>query len=32
MVEELFTPEEAGVNNAFPRGPLTAKDLAKKMD
>jgi Pyruvate/2-oxoacid:ferredoxin oxidoreductase delta subunit len=32
MVEELFTPEEAEVNNAFPRGPLTAKDLAKKMD
>jgi len=32
MVEELFTPEEAEVNNAFPRGPLTAKDLAIKMD
>ena len=32
MVEELFTPEEAEVNNAFPREPLTAKDLAKKMD
>ena len=32
MVEELFTPEEAEVNNAFPRGPLTAKDLAKQMD
>ncbi len=32
MVEELFTPEEAEVNNAFPRGPLTAKDLALKME
>jgi len=31
MVEELFTPEEAEVNNALPRGPITAKDMAKKM-
>ena len=31
MVEELFTPEEAEVNNALPRGPVTAKDLAKEM-
>jgi len=32
MVEEMFTPEEAEVNNAFPREPITAKDLAIKMD
>jgi len=32
MVEELFTPEEAEVNNAFPRGPITAIDLSKKME
>jgi Pyruvate/2-oxoacid:ferredoxin oxidoreductase delta subunit len=31
LVEELFTPEEAEVNNAMPRGPFTAKDLAKAM-
>ena len=31
MVEELFTPEEAEVNNALPRGPVTTKDLAKEM-
>jgi hypothetical protein len=31
MAEELFTPEEAEVNNAMPRGPFTAKDLARKM-
>ena len=31
MVEELFTPEEAEVNNAMPRGPFTAKDLAREM-
>jgi Pyruvate/2-oxoacid:ferredoxin oxidoreductase delta subunit len=31
MVEELFTPEEAEVNNAMPRGPTTAKDLAVAM-
>lgn len=32
MVEEMFTPEEAKVNNAFPREPITAKDLAIKMN
>jgi hypothetical protein len=32
MVEELFTPEEAEVNNAFPKEPVTAKDLAIKMN
>ncbi len=31
MVEELFTPEEAAVNNAMPRGPFQAKDLAEAM-
>ena len=31
MVEEMFTPEEAEVNNAMPRGPFTSKDLAKEM-
>lgn len=31
MVEEMFTPEEARVNNAMPRGPFTAGDLAEKM-
>lgn len=31
MVEALFTPEEAEVNNAMPRGPTTAQDLAKAM-
>ena len=31
MVEELFTPEEAGVNNAMPKGLFTAKDMAKLM-
>ena len=28
MVEEMFTPTEAEVNNAMPRGPFTAKDMA----
>ena len=28
MAEELFSPEEAAVNNAMPRGPFTAADLA----
>jgi Pyruvate/2-oxoacid:ferredoxin oxidoreductase delta subunit len=32
LVEELFTPEEAEVNNAMPRGPFTAKDLAGQMN
>lgn len=31
MVEELFTPEEAEVNNAMPTGPSTAGDMAKRM-
>jgi Pyruvate/2-oxoacid:ferredoxin oxidoreductase delta subunit len=31
MVEELFTPAEAEVNNAMPRGPFGAADLAKQM-
>jgi Pyruvate/2-oxoacid:ferredoxin oxidoreductase delta subunit len=31
MVEELFTPEEAGINNAMPKGPFTARDMAKKL-
>jgi len=28
MAQELFTLEEAEVNNALPRGPVTAKDMA----
>jgi hypothetical protein len=31
MAEELFTPAEAEVNNAMPRGPFTANDLAREM-
>jgi Pyruvate/2-oxoacid:ferredoxin oxidoreductase delta subunit len=31
MVEELFTPQEAEVNNAMPEGPFTAKALAATM-
>jgi len=31
LVEELFTPEEAAVNNAMPRGPFKAADLAEIM-
>ncbi|MBI5550663.1 MAG: 4Fe-4S binding protein [Desulfobacterales bacterium] len=31
MVEVMFTPAEAEVNNAMPRGPFTAQDLAKAM-
>jgi len=31
MVEEMFTPEEAEVNNAMPRRPFTAKDMAEQM-
>ncbi|MBW1847264.1 MAG: 4Fe-4S binding protein [Deltaproteobacteria bacterium] len=31
LVETLFTPEEAEVNNAMPRGPVTAADMAKEM-
>ena len=31
MVEEMFTPEEAEVNNSMPRGSFTADDMAKEM-
>ena len=31
MVEELFTPEEAEVNNALPSKPVTASEIAKEM-
>ena len=31
MAEVLFTPEEAAVNNAMPRGPFTAAGLADGM-
>jgi Pyruvate/2-oxoacid:ferredoxin oxidoreductase delta subunit len=31
MVEELFTPEEAEVNNAMPKTPFTARDMADKI-
>ncbi len=31
MVEELFTPEEAEVNNAMPKGPFTAGQMAEIM-
>ncbi|MEW6187463.1 MAG: 4Fe-4S binding protein [Thermodesulfobacteriota bacterium] len=31
LVEELFTPLEAEVNNTMPKGPFTAKDLAGAM-
>lgn len=31
MVEVMFTPEEAEVNNAMPKGPFTAEMLAKQM-
>ena len=31
MVEVMFTPEEAEVNNAMPQGPFTAPNLAKTM-
>jgi len=31
MVEEMFTPEEAEVNNVMPRGPFTSKDMAEQM-
>lgn len=32
MAEVMFTPEEAQVNNAMPRGPFTAVSLAGEMD
>ncbi|MEE8325723.1 MAG: 4Fe-4S binding protein [candidate division NC10 bacterium] len=31
MVEAMFTPEEAAVNNAMPRGRTTAKEMAELM-
>ncbi|MBU4038074.1 MAG: 4Fe-4S binding protein [Proteobacteria bacterium] len=31
MVEEMFTPEEARVNNAMPKTPFTAEQLAETM-
>ena len=31
MVEEMFTPEQAQVNNAMPKGPFTAANLAEQM-
>lgn len=31
MAEVMFTPEEAQVNNAMPRGPVTAESLAGEM-
>ena len=31
MVEVMFTPEEAEVNNAMPQGPFTAANLSKQM-
>ncbi|MFH2131898.1 MAG: 4Fe-4S binding protein [bacterium] len=32
MVEAMFTPAEAEVNNAMPRGPFTAETLAGAME
>jgi len=32
MVEELFTPQEAEVNNAMPRKPFSAAELAGEMN
>jgi hypothetical protein len=31
LVQELFTPAEAEVNNVMPRKPSTAKDIAKEL-
>ena len=31
MVEELFTPEQAEVNNILPKKPATAKEIAESM-
>ncbi len=31
MVEEMFTPREAEINNALPRGPVTAQEMAQTM-
>ncbi len=30
LVQELFTPEEAQLNNALPRNPVTAAEIAKE--
>ena len=30
LVEELFTPEEAALNNLLPKGPVTAEALAQE--
>jgi hypothetical protein len=32
MVEELFTPPEAEVNNVMPKKPVTAAEIAAEMD
>ncbi|MFC1880788.1 ATP-binding protein [Thermodesulfobacteriota bacterium] len=32
MVEELFTPQEAEVNNVMPKKPVTAAEIAADMD
>ncbi len=32
MVETLFSPDQARVNNALPKKPSTANDIAKEMD
>jgi Pyruvate/2-oxoacid:ferredoxin oxidoreductase delta subunit/DNA-binding MarR family transcriptional regulator len=32
MVEELFTPQEAEVNNVMPRKPVTVAELAAEID
>jgi hypothetical protein len=31
LVEALFTPEEAGLNNALPRTPISAAELARTL-
>jgi Pyruvate/2-oxoacid:ferredoxin oxidoreductase delta subunit len=31
MATEMFTPEEAALNNAMPKGPFTAGDMAEKI-
>ena len=30
LVQKLFTPEEAELNNALPRNPVTAAEIAKE--
>jgi hypothetical protein len=30
LVRELFSPEEAELNNALPRNPITAEEIAKE--